>query len=257
VRKSIILTLLLILAGLVYISGLFTIVIADAGKYAMIAREIVENGEWLKITAHTEPYLQKPPFHFWLTAISFKLFGYSNISYKLPTLLMSILGVYSTYRLGKLLYSDVVGKLAALILYTSLVFFLFNMDVHTDTIFMTLITFGIWQFAEFIHKKHIINLVFGAIGTAFAMLTKGPVGCAVVVFAVASHLIFTRNYKLILRLEWLLAVGIIIALIFPYLHGLYEQFGNEGPLFYFWTNNAGRISGTYVGGNNDYTFYFH
>jgi 4-amino-4-deoxy-L-arabinose transferase-like glycosyltransferase len=256
-KKSLVLIFLIILGGLVYITGLFTIVIADAGKYAMIAREIVENGEWLKITAHTEPYLQKPPLHFWLTAISFKLFGYSSLSYKLPTLLLSILGIYSTFRLGKLLYSDAVGKLAALFLYTSLVFFLFNMDVHTDTIFMTTITFSIWKFAEYIQKRHIINLILGAIGTAFAMLTKGPVGCAVIVFAVASHLIFTRNYKLIFRLEWILAAGIIVAIIFPYLHGLYEQFGKEGPMFYFWTNNAGRISGTYEGGNTDYSFYIH
>jgi 4-amino-4-deoxy-L-arabinose transferase-like glycosyltransferase len=131
------------------------------------------------------------------------------------------------------------------------------MDVHTDTIFMTVITFGIWQFAEFIHKRHLINLILGAAGTAFAMMTKGPVGLAVIAFAVASQIIFTRSYRLIFRWEWLLAAGLIVAIIFPYLNGLYEQFGTEGPMFYFWTNNAGRISGTLEGGNNDYSFYIH
>jgi len=257
IKKSPVLILLIILAGLVYITGLFTIVIADAGKYAMIAREIVENGNWMKITAHSEPYLQKPPFHFWLVAISFKLFGYSNIAYKLPTLLMSVLGIYSTYRMGRLLYSDTVGKLSALLLYTSLAFFLFNMDVHTDTVFMTLIIFSIWQFALFIRGRRIVNLITGAVGTALAMLTKGPVGLAVVVFAVLSQLIFTKKYRLIFRWEWLLAAGLMTAIIFPYLHGLYEQFGARGPLFYFWTNNAGRISGSLEGGNNDYSFYIH
>jgi 4-amino-4-deoxy-L-arabinose transferase-like glycosyltransferase len=39
--------------------------------------------------------------------------------------------------------------------------------------------------------------------------------------------------------------------------GLYQQFGTNGLKFFFWTNNIGRITGTYTGNNNDFLFYIH
>jgi 4-amino-4-deoxy-L-arabinose transferase-like glycosyltransferase len=39
--------------------------------------------------------------------------------------------------------------------------------------------------------------------------------------------------------------------------GLYRQFGNEGIKFYFWTNNMGRITGSYYVQNPDPAFYLH
>jgi 4-amino-4-deoxy-L-arabinose transferase-like glycosyltransferase len=43
----------------------------------------------------------------------------------------------------------------------------------------------------------------------------------------------------------------------PALVGLYQQFGTDGLKFFFWTNNFGRITGTYTGNNTDFTFYLH
>ena len=41
------------------------------------------------------------------------------------------------------------------------------------------------------------------------------------------------------------------------LTGIFKQFGWEGLKFFFWDNNAGRISGKIKGGSTDYLFYFH
>ena len=60
---------------LTYVLGLFVPVTSDAGKYAAISRVIYETGDWFNLTVHFEPYLQKPPFLFWITTPFYFLFG--------------------------------------------------------------------------------------------------------------------------------------------------------------------------------------
>lgn len=86
----------------------------DAAQYASIAREMLERGEYLQFTNRYEDYLDKPPLLFWLSALSFRLLSISDFAFKLPSLLFALLGIYSTYRLGSLLYSAPTGRLAAI-----------------------------------------------------------------------------------------------------------------------------------------------
>ena len=114
-KERILLVLIFAFILLVYITGLFPETTADSAKYASVSREMVENGDALHLKIHGEPYIQKPPLLFWLAAISFKLFGVSMFSFKLSTLLFSILGIYSVYRLGRLCFGKKAGLVSALI----------------------------------------------------------------------------------------------------------------------------------------------
>ena len=95
---------LLGLIALTYIVGLSVYPTSDAAKYAAISRTIYEGGDWINLQSLGLPYDQKPPLLFWLSALSFHIFGLSTWAFKLPTLLLSMLGIYATYGLGKLLY---------------------------------------------------------------------------------------------------------------------------------------------------------
>ncbi len=249
--------ILYIIIALTYILGLFVHQTADAGKYAAISRNILENGDWINLKARDMAYDQKPPLLFWLGAISFKLFGYYDWAYKIPTLLFSALGLYSIFRLGKLLYNESVGKLAALIYITTEMSFLYNMDVHTDALLTANVVFGIWQLMEYLKYKRWYNFVLGFIGVGLAMMSKGPIGLAVPVFAIGSHLLLHRDFKNIFNPRWILGTLILLTIISPALIGLYNQFGWDGLVFFFWKNMAGRIDGSYIGGNKDYFFYLH
>ena len=50
----------------------------DASQYASMAREMFESGNFLEIKDKHENYLDKPPLIFWLSCLSFKIFGISN-----------------------------------------------------------------------------------------------------------------------------------------------------------------------------------
>ncbi|MDD4108199.1 MAG: glycosyltransferase family 39 protein [Prolixibacteraceae bacterium] len=257
ITVNVIFWLLAVLILISYFSGLPVDVTRDAGKYATVSREIYENGNYINLTVHGEPYDQKPPLLFWLGALGFKLGGVSNFWFKLPVLLLVFFGFYSAYKLGESLYNRRVGLITAFMLVFSLIYKLYSMDIHTDTPLQALVTFALWQLHEFIKYRKNINWFSGFAATGLAMLTKGPIGAAIPAFAVTGHLLLSREFKFFTDYRWYL--GIIIAFIFasPALIGLWNQFGTEGITFFFWDNNIGRLAGTYVKSTNDPVFYFH
>lgn len=246
-----------VLAVTAYTSGLFVDVTRDASKYATIAREIFESGDFIHLKIHGEPYDQKPPMLFWLSALSFYLFGISNFTFKLPVLLLGFWGVYSTYRLGKSLFNRDVGLVAAVLLATSQAFFLYYMDIHTDSVLMPFVIFSLWQLYDFIKTGRNIHFMAGFAGIGLAMLSKGPVGAIVPAFAVVGHLLFTKQYGRLTDWRWYAGSLFSLVIIIPALVGLFNQFGWDGVGFYFWTNNAGRLSGSFGASRNDYLFFVH
>ncbi|MEH0154076.1 hypothetical protein V6R21_07990 [Limibacter armeniacum] len=79
--------LLLMMVG-AYGSGMMVELYGNAVKYASISKELLERGDWLKLTFKGGlPYLQKPPLFFWLNALSMDILGQNSIAYRLPSLM--------------------------------------------------------------------------------------------------------------------------------------------------------------------------
>ncbi len=186
-RTFIIVILLLII--LVIISGLPVPMIANAAKYAQVSREIVWNHEWINLSIGGDAYEQKPPLLFWLGALSLSLFGISVTYYKIAVILVSLVGIYSTYRLGMLLYDRKTGLLSAIFWATSLGYLHFHNDIHTDTLLSTIIVFTVWQLAAYFRYRKWPQFLLGITGIGLAMLTKGPVGLAIPAFAIGTALL--------------------------------------------------------------------
>jgi 4-amino-4-deoxy-L-arabinose transferase-like glycosyltransferase len=259
------------LLGLAYLAGMFVDVMdVDAAQYASMSMEMLQRKHWFIFTDGGGAYLDKPPLLFWLSALSFKLFGISNFSYKLPSLLFTALGVYSTYAFGKQWYGKTAGQWAALMLAACQAYFLFNNDVRTDNLLTNSIIFAIWQLSSFIEMRGRWNLVLGFIGVGFAMLAKGPIGLVIPVMALGTDLILKRRWKLIFRWEWIAGLIITAIVISPMLYSLYTQFDQHpetvvngethvsGLKFYFWTQSFGRITGESTWKNDaGYLFFVH
>ncbi|PTN08009.1 glycosyltransferase family 39 protein [Mangrovibacterium marinum] len=256
-KKLVWLLPLIVICLLVNVSGVLNPLVVNAAKYAQVAREILHNHDWVNMTIGHEPYEQKPPLLFWIGATAFSLFGVSGIVYKATVLLVALLGAFASFKLGELLYDRMTGKLAAFFWITSLGFIHFHSDIHTDTLLAVPVMLAIWQFAAYFKYKREYQFYLGAVFVGMAMLTKGPVGMVIPGAAVGTHLLLTRNFKGILNYRWLLAIPIVFIVILPALIGLFQHFGIEGLKFYFWTNNVGRVTGSYKGTNSDPFFYIH
>src|SRR5262245_1432802 len=68
------LVLVVVPAVLLYPCLAFRLLEPDEGRYAEIAREMVERGEWVVPVLQGEPYLDKPPLFYWLVALSYQAF---------------------------------------------------------------------------------------------------------------------------------------------------------------------------------------
>ena len=236
--------------------GLIDIMDVDAAQYASMSREMLETGNYLQLFNRGIAYLDKPPFLFWVSSASFNLFGISNFSYKLPSFLFVLIGVWSTFNLGKLLYNKQTGLLASIILYSSQAYFLFVHDVRTDTILANVVILAVWQLYVFMTDRSLKALVIGSVAVGIAMLEKGPIGVMVPVLALGSQLVYARSWKVVWRWEWLIGVLVILLVLAPMCYGLYTQYGMHGLEFYFWTQSFGRITGQSEWQDNSSVFYF-
>src|SRR5205085_7177721 len=102
----------------------------DSAHHANIAMHMYLNRDYVNLIDAGKDYLDKPHLLFWLCACSYKIFGVTSFAYRLPSFLFTILGVYSTYRLGSSLYNKEKGRLSALVLASSFAFILANNDVR-------------------------------------------------------------------------------------------------------------------------------
>ena len=228
----------------------------DASQYASISLEMLQKGSWLEVFHRGDDYLDKPPLLFWLSAFFYSLFGVADWVYRLPSVLSTILGAFSTYYLGKMLYNRQAGYFAALTLVSCQAWFLINNDVRTDTLLANFTIFGIWQIHAFLQDGKNLRIFWAAIGVAAAMMTKGPIGLMVPVLALGMDWLLHRQWKHFFRWQWLLLLGLVGLLLSPMVYGLYTQFGWEGPRFYFWTQSFGRLTGESEWSNDTSPFFF-
>ncbi|MEO1382904.1 MAG: glycosyltransferase family 39 protein, partial [Bacteroidota bacterium] len=148
----------------------------DAAQYASISLEMMESGSFLEVYHRGDDYLDKPPLLFWLSAFSFQIFGVNEITYKLPSILVLMLGLYALFRFTRMWYDKETALLATVILGFTQAFFLITNDVRTDGLLTGWVIFAVWQLSSFIRSGNWGNLILGSLGVGLAMMTKGPIG---------------------------------------------------------------------------------
>ena len=241
-----------------YYMGFFPALRGDAVRYAAIGQEMFHNHNFLELQNRGGvPYIQKPPLLFWIITASYKVFGINHFAFKMPIFLITLVGIYATYKNALLHYDKKVGQLAAIFLITSFGFIFYHNDIHTDSVILATIALSVWQLNLFLRDGRFVNLLLGFFFVGMSMMTKGPIGLAIPVFAFGVDVLLKRQWRHIFRWEWLVGIVVIAITISPALIGLYKQFGNEGLMFYFWSNHTDRITGAMRVNNTDYFFYVH
>lgn len=259
----------IVLCIIIYILGSLFIPLMeiDSVQYANISREMLQNKSFLQIFDQGKDYLDKPPMLFWLSSLSMYFFGINDFAFRLPSILMAILAIYSTYKFTLLYYSNEIAILAALVLASTQAMFLITHDVRTDTMLMAWVILAVWQFASWLNNRKWHSLIIAFSAVTFGMMTKGPIALMVPIFSFAPHMLIHRNFKMLFRWEYLVGLIIIVILLIPMDIGLYQQFdlhpekvmyektGTSGIRFFYWTQSFGRITGESVWHENDDFFF--
>ena len=262
---------LLVLIILVYVAGMFvTLMENDSAQFAVMAMRMYQENDFINLFKGTEEYLDKPHMHYWLAALSYKIFGLHDWAYRIPGILVTFLGAYSCFGLGKVLYNRDTGKLAALVFMTAQTIILSVIDVRTDAVLTGFTIFAIWQLATYIETRSLWAIIWGAMGTGLAFSSKGQIALLVIGIAMLCHLAYTRKWTALFNWKSVAALLVFTITITPMLLAYYLQFdlhpekiirgiGNRSGIFFiFWEQSFERLSGGGMGSNSsDYFFFFH
>ena len=263
--------LLFSLLGLVYLCGLFVpLMDNDSAHHANIALRMHLTGDYVNLVDYGRDYLDKPHLHFWLAALSYKLFGVTTIAYKLPSLLFTIFGTWSVYQLGRALYDRETGRLAALIIASAFAYILANNDVRMEAILTASIAFASWQLVEFIQGKKLLHAAGAALGLAIGFCTKGHIAVFVPAVGALFYILYLKDWKLFLNWKWLVLLFLFGVLISPVVYCYYLQYNLhpekiirgktniDGIKFILLNQSIERFGGEMgTDARNDYLFFIH
>ncbi len=115
---------------------------ADEPRFAQVAREMVESGQWLFPTRGGEFYPDKPPVFMWLIALFYQLTGQLKIAFLLPSALAGLGTLWLVFDLGRRLWGDNVARSAVLALAFTPQFLLQAKGAQIDAVVCFWITLG-------------------------------------------------------------------------------------------------------------------
>jgi hypothetical protein len=189
----------------------------DEGLYAAIAREMQTRGDWVVPHVNGLPYLEKPPLYFWLTALTFQLFGPSEWATRLWSAVSALGTVLLTWRIGRRLYGPPAGLIAGIVMATLVGNALYVRRASTDQLFifcLTLAMYGFLRDAERPDRGRARFLLF-YVGAALAVLAKGFIGVVFPVLIVGLGLAVVRRLSW-RELNWGWGAAVFAALAMPW-----------------------------------------
>jgi 4-amino-4-deoxy-L-arabinose transferase-like glycosyltransferase len=261
---------------LVYAVGLSVpIMEPDAAVYAQVSMEMHDRGDYLSIYHKGVDWLDKPHFPFWMSALSYEVFGVKTFAYKLPALFFILLGALYTYLFAKKFYSALCGWLAVIVLITAEHIIISNQDVRAEPFMTGLVIMGLYHFVCLIkevpgQKNKALHLTLGSIAASCLIMTKGPFTIIPIASGIGLSLLYEKNWRAIFSWKWLIAAVLIVVFMTPALYGYYQQFDKHpektvfgesnvsGVKFFLWTSQWGRFTNTGpIKGKGDITFFIH
>ncbi len=204
----------------IYFASIFSPALLDDVDtiHAEAAREIVLRHDWVTLYTNGIRYLEKAPFMYWATAASYKIFGMSEWSTRLPLMLGVLALLFATYVLGKMAYGERGGLYSAVVLSTCLGPYIFTRFQIPD------ITVGLWMalsaifFLRSLQQEQPSRWVcWGFAATcALNVLTKSLIGLVFPFGAIFLYLLITRNLRHILKLRLLSSTLVFLAIAAPW-----------------------------------------
>ena len=186
-------------------------------RYALIAREMLERGDWVQPRLNGVRYYEKPPLLYWSVAASYRLFGQNEMASRLPSAVSYIATVAVTFFLAHELLGASAAPLAALVLATSAGPLLYGRSLFTDTLF------GLWLAVSFLGlvltvrgRRGLLGPLLFWSGLSLAGLTKGLVGIVLPLGTASTCWLLFGRKRLPHDLRPLLGAAIVSLVLVPW-----------------------------------------
>jgi 4-amino-4-deoxy-L-arabinose transferase-like glycosyltransferase len=191
-------------------------------RYAEVAREMLESGDYLHPTLSHQPHLTKPPVAYWAIAAGMRLLGRNAWGARFGNVIALCLTVLAIASIGTTVWGNRIGFLAGLIYLSSPLPVIGAAAVSTDTLLTLWEVCAVLAYIKAITAPSVRRARWWTVATglAFALgfLTKGPPAllplAAIVVFHLRSRRRLPRFssvtilLSVILGLSWYLMIAV-------------------------------------------------
>ncbi|GAO22071.1 hypothetical protein ALISP_1891 [Alicycliphilus sp. B1] len=203
-------------------------------RYAEIGRKMFASGDWITPWHDSLPFWGKPPLSFWLTTLSFSLFGVNEFASRLPHFLCLVLVAWMSWTMAaKRSRQEALVTIA--LLAGACLFFVSAGAVMTDEALVvgtTLAMRGFWfhlNRAEEARGWHQWQMF---VGIAIGLLAKGPLAMVLVFLPIFAWLLATRRWADVWR-EFAWIRGMVLALFLAAPWYVAAEIKTPGFLEYF------------------------
>jgi 4-amino-4-deoxy-L-arabinose transferase-like glycosyltransferase len=188
----------------------------DEPRYAWIARAMHETGDWITPRLYSQPWFEKPILYYWAAALSFKLFGVSEATARLPSAISALFATLALAWLALRTYGAETARWLLLLLPTTVGMIGFSHAAATDMPFAAALTIAMVFAARLIkilpssgfslhtqsssshsetgHLSVLDGLAFGFF-LGLAVLAKGPAAIILSGGAIFFWALFTKRWR--------------------------------------------------------------
>lgn len=237
--------LALVLACL--LPGFFSIPVVDRdeGRFAQASRQMLESGDFVVPRLGGETRFKKPIGIYWLQSAAVSLTGLGPQApiwaFRLPSLAGALIAVFLTYAVGRRLFDEDTGFIAAALLGCSLMLSVEARLAKTDAAQLAAALAAQWVLARAYldgraTRRNTPNrtdgrlplgqvlLFWGAIGVG--ILIKGPIVPLLVALTVAALVLWDRKAAWLKALRPGLGVAFMLLIVLPWLIAIAVQAGS-------------------------------
>lgn len=233
---------LLLPALLLYPRSDFRLLEPDEGRYAEIAREMHERGDWIVPHLQGQPYLDKPPLLYWSVMASYRVFGIHDWSARLVPAMAIHLTILAAYLLGRRCLGERPAVWGAVLLTLAPGFMTMGRLLILDGLLACCTSLAILFVFEAIRgdRLRMVWWCAGAFAVGLGVLAKGPVA---LVLLVPPIWLWRQLQPTAVAIGWrrlVLFLGVVMLVNLPW----YVAIGLRQPGFlryFFWEHNVVRF----------------
>lgn len=186
----------------------------DESRYAEVAREMCESGDFVTPRLNYVVYLEKPPLYYWLTAASLKLFGETEFAARFISALSGLASIVMVWYVGLRVFGRRDGMCAALIMGTS-IGYLAQARLNIIDVFLTCLmtgAMGSFLLASRSDEPH-RGLYFHifCVFSALAVMAKGLIGILLPGAIIFLYVAITKRWRLFKEMR--IATGALLFLL--------------------------------------------
>lgn len=245
-KRTIAAVVLVILFMILYIVALGQrpLFMPDEFRYGEIAREMLASGDWIVPRLNGLLYFEKPPFGYWLNALSLATFGENPFAIRLSSAVATAASAGIVFLAGRRFFeSRAVAYLAVFIFLTTMEVQAIGTFSVLDPVFAAVLNGGILSMAMAVYaagqKRAWLSVLAGLLfGLAF--VTKGFLAFALPALVLTPWLVLRKDYGFLVRYAWITVICAFLAAI-PWALAIHEKepdFWN----YFFWVEHIQRFA---------------